>query len=100
MSAHILIKDWASGHHSAELFATGTKVEGEKCHSRSKTGHADSLLEKSHLWIKGWAPGYKSVGMSGGAHAVDEGLVPHPLMDHHACVTKYSPFYFTYLCFL
>jgi hypothetical protein len=79
MSAHLLKKGGAPGHQSAELPAT--KVDGDK-------------FEKSHLWIKGWAPGYKSVGMGGGAHAVDEGLLSHPLMDHHACLAKYSPLYF------
>jgi hypothetical protein len=76
ISAHLLIKGGASGHRSAELPAT--KVEGEK-------------FEKSHLWIKGWAPGYKSVGMSGGAYTVDEGLLPHSLMYHHACSINPSP---------
>jgi hypothetical protein len=80
-----LIKGGAPGHQSVELPAT--KVEVEKM---SPDTHI-VLLEKPHLWIKGWAPGYKSVGMSGGAHAVDEGLLPHPLMDHHACSINPSP---------
>ncbi len=105
--SHLWIKGWAPRYLRKcwdQLIRRGIRAPKYQaaCHkgrwwknttSRSNARRADSSTWKSHLWIKGWAPGYKSVGMSSGAHAVDEGLVPHPLMDHHACSIKPSPLF-------
>jgi hypothetical protein len=39
-----------------------------KCQAACHKDLGWALLEKSHLWIKGWAPGQRSVGMSGFIH--------------------------------